>query len=82
MGKVSGLKLLDDLSHNQGKTIIMISHDLAAIRQTAHRIIYLEETIRFDGIPPDFPSLQELAILRGIKDVHGGHHPIIGECCD
>ncbi len=76
------LKLLDDLSHNQGKTIIMISHDLAAIRQTAHRIIYLEETIRFDGIPPDFPSLQELAILRGIKDVHGGHHPIIGECCD
>ena len=35
------LKLLDDLSHNQGKTIIMISHDLAAIRQTAHRIIYL-----------------------------------------
>ena len=76
------LKLLDDLSHNQGKTIIMISHDLAAIRQTAHRIIYLEETIRFDGIPPDFPNLQELAILRGIKDVHGGHHPIIGECCD
>ncbi|MEC8722125.1 MAG: ATP-binding cassette domain-containing protein, partial [Candidatus Thermoplasmatota archaeon] len=33
------LKLLDDLSHHQGKTIIMISHDLAAIRQTAHRII-------------------------------------------
>lgn len=76
------LKLLDDLAHNQGKTIIMISHDLAAIRQTAHRIIYLEESIRFDGIPRDFPNLQELAILRGIKDVHGGHHPIIGECCD
>ena len=76
------LKLLDDLAHNQGKTIIMISHDLAAIRQTAHRIIYLEESIRFDGIPSDFPNLQELAILRGIKDVHGGHHPIIGECCD
>ena len=64
------LKLLDDLSHNQGKTIIMISHDLAAIRQTAHRIIYLEETVRFDGIPTDFPSLEKLAILRGIKGVH------------
>ena len=76
------LKLLDDLSHNQGKTIIMISHDLAAIRQTAHRIIYLEETIRFDGLPSDFPSLQELAVLRGIPDVHSGYHPIIGECCD
>ena len=76
------LKLLDDLSHNQGKTIIMISHDLAAIRQTAHRIIYLEETIRFDGKPTDFPNLQELALLRGIKDVHGGHPPIIGEYFD
>jgi zinc transport system ATP-binding protein len=76
------LKLLDDLSHNQGKTIIMISHDLAAIRQTAHRIIYLEETIRFDGKPTDFPNLQELALLRGIKDVHGGHPPIIAEYFD
>lgn len=76
------LKLLDDLSHNQGKTIIMISHDLAAIRQTAHRIIYLEETIRFDGIPTDFPNLQELALLRGIKDVHGGQPPITGEYFD
>ena len=76
------LKLLDDLSHNQGKTIIMISHDLAAIRQTAHRIIYLEETIRFDGKPTDFPNLQELALLRGIEDVHGGHPPIIGEYFD
>ena len=76
------LKLLDDLSHNQGKTIIMISHDLAAIRQTAHRIIYLEETIRFDGKPSDFPNLQELALLRGIKDVHGGHPPIIAEYFD
>ena len=76
------LKLLDDLSHNQGKTIIMISHDLAAIRQTAHRIIYLEETIRFDGKPTDFPNLQELALLRGIEDVHGGHPPIIAEYFD
>ncbi len=68
------LKLLDNLCHNQNKTIIMVSHDLTAIRQTTHRMIYLEETIRFDGIPPDFPNLQELALLRGIDDVHGGHH--------
>ena len=68
------LKILDDLCHNENKTIIMVSHDLTAIRQTTHRMIYLEETIRFDGIPPDFPNLQELALLRGIDDVHGGHH--------
>ena len=68
------LKILDDLCHNENKTIIMVSHDLTAIRQTTHRMIYLEETIRFDGTPPDFPNLQELALLRGIDDVHGGHH--------
>jgi zinc transport system ATP-binding protein len=68
------LKLLDDFCHDQRKTIFMISHDIAAMRQTAHRMIYLEETVRFDGPPPNFPSLEELALLRGIEDVHGGHH--------
>ena len=72
--RTSLLKLLDDFCHDQNKTIFMISHDIAAMRQTAHRMIYLEETIRFDGPPPNFPSLEELALLRGIEDVHGGHH--------
>jgi zinc transport system ATP-binding protein len=39
------LKLLDKLCHEEDKTILMVSHDLAAIRQTAHRMIYLEESI-------------------------------------
>ena len=68
------LKLLDDFCHDHNKTILMISHDVAAMRQTAHRMIYLEERIWFDGPPPDFPSLEEIARLRGIHDVHGGHH--------
>ena len=68
------LKLLDGFCHEQNKTILMVSHDVAAMRQTAHRLVYLEETIRFDGPPPNFPSLEELASLRGIEDVHGGHH--------
>ena len=68
------LKLLDGFCHDQNKTILMVSHDVAAMRQTAHRLVYLEETIRFDGPPPNFPSLKELASLRGIEDVHGGHH--------
>ena len=78
------LKLLDGLCHNEGKTILMVSHDLAAIRQTAHRMIFLEETIRFDGDTEEFPDLVELADLRGIGPVHGhaehvhhadsGHH--------
>ena len=64
------LKLLDRLCHEKGKTIIMVSHDLTAIRQTAHRMVFLEETIRFDGPTSDFPNLEKLASLRGIEHVH------------
>ena len=64
------LKLLDNLCHYEGKTILMVSHDLAAIRQTAHRMIFLEQGIWFDGSSEDFPDLNELANLRGIQHVH------------
>ena len=64
------LKLLDNLCHDEGKTILMVSHDLAAIRQTAHRMIFLEQNISFDGSSEDFPDLNELANLRGIQHVH------------
>ena len=69
------LKLLDKLCHDEGKTILMVSHDLTAIRQTAHRMIFLEEVIRFDGDTNDFPDLDTLAELRGIEPVHGSGEP-------
>ena len=68
------LKLLDKLCHEEGKTILMVSHDLTAIRQTAHRMIFLEETIRFDGPTESFPDLEKLADLRGIEHVHAEGH--------
>ncbi len=68
------LRLLDKLCHDNGKTIMMVSHDLTAIRQTAHRMIFLEETIRYDGPTEDFPELEILANLRGIKQVHEEDH--------
>ena len=64
------LKLLDNLCHERGKTIIMVSHDLTAISQTAHRMVFLEETIRFDGPTNKLPNLGKLASLRGIEHVH------------
>ena len=67
------LKLLDTLCHEEGKTILMVSHDLTAIRQTAHRMIFLEEEIWFDGDSEEFPDLDQLANLRGIKHVHNEH---------
>ena len=67
------LKLLDTFCHENQKTILMVSHDLSAIRQTAHRMVYLEETIHFDGPSETFPDLLELADLRGINHVHDDH---------
>ena len=48
----------------------MVSHDLTAIRQTAHRMIFLEEKIWFDGPTNLFPDLETLADLRGITPAH------------
>jgi len=64
------LKLLDQLCHEEGKTILMVSHDLTAMRKTAHRMVFLEESIRFDGPTSSFPDLEKLADLRGIEAVH------------
>jgi zinc transport system ATP-binding protein len=61
------LRLLDQLCHDSDKTILMVSHDLTAIRQTAHRMIFLEEMIRYDGPTENFPDLESLAGLRGIR---------------
>ena len=68
--KNSILRLLDDLCHDHGKTILMVSHDLAAISQTTHRIIYLEGEVQFDGPSSRTPDLNELASIRGIQNPH------------
>ena len=64
------MHLLDDLCHNDNKTIVMISHDLASIKNTVHRMVYMEQTIRYDGPTEAFPSLSDLAELRGIEPTH------------
>lgn len=64
------LKFLDRLCHESQKTILMVSHDIAAIQRTSHRMIYLEERIRYDGASNCFPSLDELANLRGLEHIH------------
>tara|TARA_Y200000002_G_scaffold256179_1_gene212526 strand:- start:433 stop:1311 length:879 start_codon:yes stop_codon:yes gene_type:complete len=64
------MRLLDDLCHNQNKTIVMISHDLSSIKRTVHRMVYLEQRIRYDGPTQTFPDLSDLAELRGIEPTH------------
>ena len=67
------LKLLDDLCHNENKTVLMVSHDLTTITQAAHRIVYLEGSVRFDGPSDEVPDFSSLAGLRGIVHVHNDH---------
>ena len=64
------LKLLDDLCHKENMTVLMVSHDLTTITQAAHRIVYLEGGVRFDGPSGDVPDFSSLAGLRGIRHVH------------
>ena len=64
------LKLLDKLCHEQEKTLLLVSHDMAAIRQSAHRVVYLDGSIQYDGHPDNLPDLIDLAGLRGIQHVH------------
>ena len=64
------MRLLDNLCHTQNKTIVMISHDLASMKRTVHRMVYLEQEIRYDGSTNEFPELSVLADLRGIKETH------------
>ena len=68
------LKLLDNLCHNENKTLLMVSHDLTAIRQSAHRVIYLDGQIQYDGKPSEIPDLSGLAGLVGLQHVHDHSH--------
>ena len=68
------LKLLDNLCHDEQKTVLMVSHDLTTITQAAHRIIYLEGSVRFDGPSEEIPDFSSLAGLRGIQHVHEDKH--------
>lgn len=68
------LKLLDDLCHNENKTLLMVSHDLTAIRQSAHRVVYLDGQVQFDGKPTEIPDLTGLAGLVGLEHVHSHEH--------
>lgn len=75
------LKFLDELTHQTGTTILMVSHDITAVRRSTHRMIYLDETIQFDGNTEKFPDLDIIAELRGIQPVHEEIHTTVSSDC-
>ncbi len=64
------LELLDRICHDEGRTLIMITHDLQSIHQATHRVIHLDRTIRFDGRPRDLPSASTMIREKGLPNVH------------
>ena len=64
------LEALDRICHDEGRTLIMITHDLQSIHQATHRVIHLDRTIRFDGRPRDLPSASTMIREKGLPNVH------------
>ncbi|MDX1612454.1 MAG: metal ABC transporter ATP-binding protein [Candidatus Thermoplasmatota archaeon] len=67
--------LIDGLNHDQGLTILLVSHDTQVITLCAHRVVVLNREIVFDGTPDRF---QEAGGLDAFYDLHVHHD---GEAC-
>ena len=59
----SFFELLDCLNHDDGKTVVLVSHDTQAIALSAHRLLAVNRRLVFDGPP-------------GQLDAHGGFHTV------
>lgn len=64
--------LIDDLNHDDGLTILLVSHDLQAVQLCSHRLVALNHRIVYDGAPERF---EEQGGLSQAYDMHVSHHP-------
>jgi zinc transport system ATP-binding protein len=59
--------------HEQGTTVIIVSHDVASHTDNASRIIYLDQTILFDGTFAAFCETESLSPFIHTHASHGDH---------
>lgn len=59
--------------HQEGMTIILVTHDVASIGEKVDRIIYLDQSILFDGTFKVFCEMESLTPFVHIHE-RGGHH--------
>ncbi len=64
--------LIDGLNHEEGITILLVSHDLQAVQLCCHRLVALNRRIVYDGSPEAFD--EEGGISRAY-DMNVSHHP-------
>lgn len=62
--------LIKKLNHDQGTTIILITHDTAQIGQYANRLLYLDKRVVFFGRFADFCSSEEMTRYFGHFSQH------------
>jgi len=57
--------------HQQGMTILLVTHDVASIGEKVNRIIYLDQSILFDG---SFKTFCEMESLTPFIHIHESSH--------
>jgi zinc transport system ATP-binding protein len=62
--------LTQELSHNRGTTIILITHDTGVIGKYARQMIYLDKRIIFSGTFEDFCTSPEMTGFFGSGTQH------------
>jgi zinc transport system ATP-binding protein len=60
--------------HAQGITIIIVSHDLATDTHEASRVLYMDQTLVFDGTFNAFCESKDLSPFIHTHAPHEGHH--------
>ena len=60
--------------HSEGRTIIMVSHDIDTIVKLVSRVICLNRTVVYDGIPEEFDYNHHLRNKYTRHIHHGGSH--------
>lgn len=67
--------LLDHLNHDDGLTVILITHDNQAVSLVAHRMIALNRAVVYDGAPAAFEEKGGYGAAYGIELHHHAHEP-------
>ncbi len=60
-GKESFFELLAHLNRSRGVTVLLVTHDLAAVARLAHRVVYLEHGHLHEQVPRRLQALAEAA---------------------
>ena len=68
-------ELLDCLNHEDGLTVVHVSHDTPALLVSAHRIVAINHKVLYDGPPEDLAARGGLPAIYDLAITHAHDHP-------